>query len=137
MRERKEATTLRCETVRCLAEIGFYFSAYVAVFPQVLLSACQHVFSLPVTLGEKRLVQSRAGYKMRGVHDLSRAAMSAYRGSNNFDFIQMVSQAVMSGGQVEFSDRSPHWAIAQFQNSVPPRLVRDTVVEVFLSTGFD
>ncbi|GFX91814.1 hypothetical protein TNCV_3530131 [Trichonephila clavipes] len=58
----------------------------------------QHVSSLPVTLGEKRLVQSRTMYKMLGVHDLSRAAQSAYRGSSNFDFIQMVSQGVMSGG---------------------------------------
>ena len=32
---------LKCETVRCLGETGFYFSANVAVFPQVLPSACQ------------------------------------------------------------------------------------------------
>ncbi|GFS76261.1 hypothetical protein TNCV_4667981 [Trichonephila clavipes] len=32
---------LRCETVRCLGETGFSFSANVAVFPQILPSACQ------------------------------------------------------------------------------------------------
>ena len=34
---------LRCETVRFLGETGFSFSATVAVFPQVLPSACQLV----------------------------------------------------------------------------------------------
>ena len=32
---------LRCETVRCPAETGFSFSPNVAVFPQILPSACQ------------------------------------------------------------------------------------------------
>ena len=32
---------LRCEMVYCLGETGFSFSANVAVFLQVLLSACQ------------------------------------------------------------------------------------------------
>ncbi|GFU41814.1 hypothetical protein TNCV_3872891 [Trichonephila clavipes] len=56
-----------------------------------------HVSSLPVTFGEKRLVQRRAVFKKRGVRDLSRDAQGAYRGRNNFDSIQMVSQAVTSG----------------------------------------
>ncbi|GFV22121.1 hypothetical protein TNCV_5006041 [Trichonephila clavipes] len=32
---------LRCETVRCLGQKGFSFSANEAVFPQVMPSACQ------------------------------------------------------------------------------------------------
>ncbi|GFX35606.1 hypothetical protein TNCV_104111 [Trichonephila clavipes] len=38
----------------------------------------------PVTLGEKRLEQNRTVWKTGGVHDLFRAAQSAYRGRNRF-----------------------------------------------------
>ncbi|GFY69204.1 hypothetical protein TNIN_141551 [Trichonephila inaurata madagascariensis] len=53
------------------------------------------------------------------------------------EFIQMVSQAFVSDGQAEFRNRSTTWAITQVLDSIPPRLVRNTIVEVFLSTGFD
>ncbi|GFY73319.1 hypothetical protein TNIN_85861 [Trichonephila inaurata madagascariensis] len=81
--------------------------------------------------------QSRPKYKKLGVYDLFRAAQNARWGRNNFDSIQMVSQSFMSGGWVEFSDPSTPWAIAQIQDSIPPILLGNTVVEVFLSTGFD
>ncbi|GFU55958.1 hypothetical protein TNCV_3971981 [Trichonephila clavipes] len=58
-----------------------------------------------VTLGKKRscdepsnaLERSRTVQKMCGVNDLSRATQRAYRRMNNFESIQMVSQAVLSG----------------------------------------
>ena len=41
IREFSSWQQLRCDTVRCLGETGFSFSENVAVFPQVLPSACQ------------------------------------------------------------------------------------------------
>ncbi|GFW82989.1 uncharacterized protein TNCV_4604161 [Trichonephila clavipes] len=49
----------------------------------------------------------------------------------------MVSLAVMSGGKAEFSKQSAPWAITQNKNSIPPRLMGNTVIEVFLSPDDD
>ncbi|GFV49051.1 hypothetical protein TNCV_5065351 [Trichonephila clavipes] len=73
---------------------------------------------------------------MRGVYDFSRATQNAHWGRNNFDSIEMASQTVISRGREEFNYRSMPWAIAQIQDSIPPILVGNTVVKVFLSTGF-
>ncbi|GFY71898.1 hypothetical protein TNIN_321581 [Trichonephila inaurata madagascariensis] len=43
----------------------------------------------------------------------------------------------MSGNWVEFGDRSTPWTITQIQDSIPPRLAGNTVIEIFLGTDFD
>ncbi|GFV82546.1 hypothetical protein TNCV_3983361 [Trichonephila clavipes] len=41
------------------------------------------------------------------------------------------------GAKAEFSNHSTPWVITQIQDRIPPRLVGNMIVEVFLSTSFD
>lgn len=43
----------------------------------------------------------------------------------------------MSGGKPEFSNCSTYWAITQFRDDILPRLMRNTMIELSLSTCFD
>ena len=65
-----------CETVRCLGETGFSSSANMAVFPQVLPSACQ--------------VMMRSVYRIQLIFDLRRRIAfqkQIFNDSSTLDFV--------------------------------------------------